>query len=201
MRARVFVTLEAVGVRSGKGGPSVDALQSLGLRATSRNVRQGKYFELDSRDDPSAQQAERLAADGRGTRCWRNPVIESYRIEVELIMKFGIVVFPGSNCDEGRVSPPPQTYSAQDCRVTCGTKGRRPQGRRTSLILPGRFFGAWRLPAHPGAMGPVFSPVMAGGGGPFAEARRGRCLAICNGFQVLLESRAAARGDAAQHPA
>ena len=62
-------------------------------------MRQGKYFELDLDDD--RRRARRGSwRDEIADKLLANPVIESYRIEVEdCDMKFGVVVFPGSNCD------------------------------------------------------------------------------------------------------
>jgi phosphoribosylformylglycinamidine synthase PurS subunit len=79
MRARVFVTLKP-SVFDPQGRTIVEALHSLGYAAAA-DVRQGKYFELDlSTSDPG--EAKRLAAE-IADRVLANPVIESYRIEVE----------------------------------------------------------------------------------------------------------------------
>jgi phosphoribosylformylglycinamidine synthase PurS subunit len=79
MRARVFVTLKP-SVFDPQGRTIVDALQSLGYRDVA-DVRQGKYFELDLATTERAQ-AETLAADV-ADKVLANPVIESYRIEVD----------------------------------------------------------------------------------------------------------------------
>ena len=79
MRARVFVTLKP-SVFDPQGRTIVDALQSLGYDRVS-DVRQGKYFELDLATTERAQ-AEKLAADV-ADKVLANPVIESYRIEVD----------------------------------------------------------------------------------------------------------------------
>ena len=79
MRARVFVTLKP-SVFDPQGRTIVDALQSLGYRDVA-DVRQGKYFELDLATTERAQ-AEQLAADV-ADKVLANPVIESYRIEVD----------------------------------------------------------------------------------------------------------------------
>lgn len=79
MRARVFVTLKP-SVFDPQGRTIVDALHSLGY-SNATDVRQGKYFELDLSTDDAAE-ARRLAAD-IADRVLANPVIESYRIEVE----------------------------------------------------------------------------------------------------------------------
>ncbi|HEU4692953.1 MAG TPA: phosphoribosylformylglycinamidine synthase subunit PurS [Vicinamibacterales bacterium] len=78
MQARVFVTLKP-SVFDPQGTTVAEALHTLGY-ATVRDVRQGKYFELEI-DATSADEARRLAAEA-ADRLLSNPVIESYRIEV-----------------------------------------------------------------------------------------------------------------------
>ncbi len=95
-------------------------------------------------------------------------------------MKFAIVVFPGSNCD-------------QDCyhvaRELLGQEAEYVWHRDTDLkgadvvVLPGGFAYGEYLRA--GALA-RFSPVMETVAG-FAR-RGGPVLGICNGFQVLLEA-------------
>ena len=79
MRARVFVTLKP-SVFDPQGQTIADALHSLGYSAVGE-VRQGKYFELDL-DTTEAARATALAAEV-ADRLLANPVIESYRVEVE----------------------------------------------------------------------------------------------------------------------
>jgi phosphoribosylformylglycinamidine synthase subunit PurS len=79
MKARVFVTLKP-SVLDPQGRTIAEALQSMGYTGVA-DVRQGKYFELDV-DAPTADQTRRLAAEV-ADRLLANPVIESYRIEVE----------------------------------------------------------------------------------------------------------------------
>ena len=79
MQARVFVTLKP-SVFDPQGTTVAEALHTLGYAAV-RDVRQGKYFELEI-DAPNAEEARRLAADA-AQRLLSNPVIESYRIEVD----------------------------------------------------------------------------------------------------------------------
>ena len=79
MRARVFVTLKP-SVFDPQGTTVAEALHTLGYPAV-RDVRQGKYFELDI-DAPTADEAKRMAAEA-ADKLLANPVIESYRIEVD----------------------------------------------------------------------------------------------------------------------
>lgn len=78
MRARVYVTLKA-SVFDPQGKTVTDALHALGYDAV-KDVRQGKYFELDI-DARSADEVRRLAAEA-ADKLLANPVIESYKIEV-----------------------------------------------------------------------------------------------------------------------
>jgi phosphoribosylformylglycinamidine synthase PurS subunit len=79
MRARVFVTLKP-SVFDPQGKVIADALHSLGYDNVA-DVRQGKYFELDVTAADAAQ-ARALAAEV-ADKVLANPVIESYRIEVD----------------------------------------------------------------------------------------------------------------------
>jgi phosphoribosylformylglycinamidine synthase len=79
MRVRVFVTLKP-SVFDPQGTTVAEALHTLGYSAV-KDVRQGKYFELDI-DTRSADEACRLASEA-ADKLLANPVIESYRIEVD----------------------------------------------------------------------------------------------------------------------
>jgi phosphoribosylformylglycinamidine synthase len=79
MKARVFVTLKP-SVFDPQGHTIADALHSMGYQGVG-DVRQGKYFEIEL-NSPSAEQARALAAEV-ADKLLANPVIESYRIEVE----------------------------------------------------------------------------------------------------------------------
>jgi len=79
MRARVFVTLKP-SVFDPQGRTIAEALHSLGYAGVA-DVRQGKYFELDL-NASDAPQAKALAAEV-ADKVLANPVIESYRIEVD----------------------------------------------------------------------------------------------------------------------
>ena len=79
MRARVFVTLKP-SVFDPQGRTIAEALHSLGYSKVG-DVRQGKYFELDL-DTTETGAARQLAAEV-AVKLLANPVIESYRIEVD----------------------------------------------------------------------------------------------------------------------
>src|SRR5256714_13896472 len=95
-------------------------------------------------------------------------------------MKFGVIVFPGSNCDE-------DAYHA--ATEVLGQQAEYLWHKETDLkgadvvILPGGFAHGDYL--RTGAMA-RFSPIMREVQA-FA-ARGGPVLGICNGFQVLLEA-------------
>ena len=79
MRARVFVTLKP-SVFDPQGTTVGDALHTLGYTSV-KDVRQGKYFELDI-DARTADEARKIAA-GAADKLLANPVIETYRIEID----------------------------------------------------------------------------------------------------------------------
>jgi phosphoribosylformylglycinamidine synthase len=78
MRARVFVTLKP-SVFDPQGRTVTEALHTLGYDAV-RDVRQGKYFELDV--DAANAEAARTVVAAAADKLLANPVIESYRIEL-----------------------------------------------------------------------------------------------------------------------
>jgi phosphoribosylformylglycinamidine synthase len=79
MKARVFVTLKP-SVFDPQGRTIAEALHSMGYAGVG-DVRQGKFFELEL-DAASAEVARSLAAEV-ADKLLANPVIESYRVEVE----------------------------------------------------------------------------------------------------------------------
>jgi len=95
-------------------------------------------------------------------------------------MKFGVVVFPGSNCDEDAFHAAKDVFG-QDAEYLWH-KDTALKGADV-VILPGGFAHGDYL--RTGAMA-RFSPIMGAVRG-FAE-RGGRVLGICNGFQILLEA-------------
>ena len=79
MKAKVHVTLKQ-GVLDPQGKAVQHALGALGFDGV-KDVRQGKYFELDI-DARTPEEARRLASEA-ADKLLANPVIESYRIEVD----------------------------------------------------------------------------------------------------------------------
>ena len=79
MKTKVFVSLKP-SVFDPQGRTIVDALQSMGYGAV-RDVRQGKYFELELEAD-SVDEARKTASEV-ADRVLANPVIESYHVEVD----------------------------------------------------------------------------------------------------------------------
>lgn len=79
MKAKVFVTLKP-SVFDPQGRTISEALHSMGYAGIG-DVRQGKYFELEI-DAASADKARAVAASV-ADKVLANPVIESYRIEIE----------------------------------------------------------------------------------------------------------------------
>jgi phosphoribosylformylglycinamidine synthase subunit PurQ / glutaminase len=95
-------------------------------------------------------------------------------------MKFGVVVFPGSNCDDdahyaiGEVIGQPVEFIWHQSEQLSGLD---------AIILPGGF--AYGDYLRTGAIA-KFSPVMRAVG-KFARSG-GLVLGVCNGFQILVES-------------
>ena len=79
MKARVYVTLKP-SVFDPQGHVVAEALVTLGYRDV-KDVRQGKFFEVDLESMPAERARETV--DEIARRVLANPVIESYRVEVE----------------------------------------------------------------------------------------------------------------------
>jgi phosphoribosylformylglycinamidine synthase len=95
-------------------------------------------------------------------------------------MKFGVIVFPGSNCD---------TDAFYAIRDSAGANVELIWHTNTDLkgfdavVLPGGFsYGDYLRSGALARFSPVMSPVYE-----FAD-RGGLVLGICNGFQILLEA-------------
>src|SRR5579859_5913594 len=95
-------------------------------------------------------------------------------------MRFGIVTFPGSNCDTDAYHAVVDVLSED--AIMLWHKDRDLQGADV-VILPGGFAHGDYLRA--GAIA-RFSPIMQEVAAH--AARGGRVLAICNGFQIACEA-------------
>ena len=79
MNARVFVTLKK-SVFDPQGKTIHDALRSLGYSGVA-DVRQGKFFEVTL--EGLAPEKAKATVEEIARRVLSNPVIESYRVEVD----------------------------------------------------------------------------------------------------------------------
>ncbi|MVM41054.1 phosphoribosylformylglycinamidine synthase subunit PurQ [Spirosoma sp. HMF3257] len=95
-------------------------------------------------------------------------------------MKFGVVVFPGSNCDQDAVD----TLELMDQEVVkLWHKDHDLQGC-DFIILPGGFsYGDYLRTGAVARFSPIMNEVIA------HANRGGYLMGICNGFQVLAEAR------------
>jgi phosphoribosylformylglycinamidine synthase subunit PurS len=79
VKARVYVTLKK-SVFDPQGKTIHDALGSMGFTGIA-DVRQGKFFEVTL--DAASTDAARATVEEIARKLLANPVIESYRVEVE----------------------------------------------------------------------------------------------------------------------
>jgi len=95
-------------------------------------------------------------------------------------MKFGVVIFPGSNCDEDIIYVLEKIMGQQVVRLW--HKDHDLQGA-DFIVLPGGFsFGDYLRSGAIARFSPIMVEVMQ-----FA-AKGGYVLGICNGFQILTEA-------------
>jgi len=95
-------------------------------------------------------------------------------------MKFGVVIFPGSNCDEDIIHVLEKIMGQQVIRLW--HKDHDLQGA-DFIILPGGFsFGDYLRSGAIARFSPIMQEVIQ-----FA-AKGGKVLGICNGFQILTEA-------------
>jgi phosphoribosylformylglycinamidine synthase len=79
LKARVYVTLKK-SVFDPQGKTIHDALRSMGYSSVT-DVRQGKFFEVAI--DGASPEEGRRTAEEIAAKVLANPVIESFRVEVE----------------------------------------------------------------------------------------------------------------------
>lgn len=98
-------------------------------------------------------------------------------------MKFGVVVFPGSNCDRDMIHVCGQVLGQEV--ITLWHKNTDLSGfnKEDCIVLPGGFsFGDYLRTGAIARFSPIMESVIQ-----FAH-NGGRVLGICNGFQILCES-------------
>lgn len=96
-------------------------------------------------------------------------------------MKFGVVIFPGSNCDHDALYATSMNVGAESVEIW--HKDTRIPSDIDCIILPGGFsFGDYLRCGSIASFSPIMTEVIK-----FAN-NGGYVLGICNGFQILTES-------------
>lgn len=98
-------------------------------------------------------------------------------------MKFGVVVFPGSNCDKDMLHVLGNVMGAQVREIFHKETSIDDFSEKDCIVLPGGFsYGDYLRTGAIARFSPVMNAIIE-----FANAG-GKVLGICNGFQVLCES-------------
>lgn len=98
-------------------------------------------------------------------------------------MKFGVVVFPGSNCDRDMIDAVKYDLNREVIPLWHKDKDLSMLNTEDCIVLPGGFsFGDYLRCGAIARFSPMMQSVIA-----FAQ-NGGRVLGVCNGFQILCES-------------
>lgn len=98
-------------------------------------------------------------------------------------MKFGVVVFPGSNCDDDMIHVLGDVMKSEVVKIWHKETGLPGFEKTDCIVLPGGFaYGDYLRCGALAGLSPIMSAVKE-----FA-AQGGLVVGICNGFQVLCES-------------
>ena len=98
-------------------------------------------------------------------------------------MKFGVVIFPGSNCDRDMVDALQNDLQQEVITLWHKDKDISSFSTDDCIVLPGGFsFGDYLRCGAIARFSPMMQSVSA-----FA-AKGGKVLGVCNGFQILCES-------------
>ena len=98
-------------------------------------------------------------------------------------MKFGVVVFPGSNCDDDMIHVLRTVLHVEVEKIWHKTSELKGFGVDDCIVLPGGFsYGDYLRAGAIARFSPIMNAVMK-----FAN-EGGMVLGICNGFQILCES-------------
>jgi len=99
------------------------------------------------------------------------------------IMKFGVVVFPGSNCDDDMIHVLGTVMGQDVVRIWHKESNLASYGDLDCIILPGGFsFGDYLRSGAIAKLSPIMEEVIS-----YAN-NGGYVWGICNGFQILCES-------------
>ena len=98
-------------------------------------------------------------------------------------MKFGVVVFPGSNCDDDMMHVLGDVFGCETHKLWHKQTDLGPIGKDDCIILPGGFsYGDYLRSGAIAHLSPIMKAVV-----DFAN-KGGYVFGICNGFQILTES-------------
>ncbi len=98
-------------------------------------------------------------------------------------MKFGVVVFPGSNCDRDMIEALQNDLQQEVIQLWHKDKDISNFNTEDCIILPGGFsFGDYLRCGAIARFSPMMQSVIEFAG------KGGKVLGICNGFQILCES-------------
>lgn len=98
-------------------------------------------------------------------------------------MKFGVVTFPGSNCDQDMVDALRNDLNQEVIALWHKDKDLSMFSTEDCIVLPGGFsYGDYLRCGAIAKFSPMMQSVIA-----FAN-KGGRVIGVCNGFQILVES-------------
>src|SRR5438477_10394043 len=98
-------------------------------------------------------------------------------------MKFGVVVFPGSNCDDDIITALRDEMNQEVIKLWHKDKDLSVFNKNDCIILPGGFsYGDYLRCGAIAKFSPMMQSVIE-----FANSG-GKVLGICNGFQILCET-------------
>ena len=98
-------------------------------------------------------------------------------------MKFGVVVFPGSNCDQDMYNALVHDLNQECSMLWHKDSSLRGFGADDCIVLPGGFsYGDYLRTGAIARFSPIMQSIIS-----FAK-KGGKVLGVCNGFQILCES-------------
>jgi len=101
------------------------------------------------------------------------------------MLRFGIIVFPGTNCDMDTYHALKHFPNVMVERVWFDLPKRQSLHKFDALILPGGFsYGDILRAGALAKLTPIMKDLQI-----YAQSQRGLILGICNGFQILCEAR------------